>query len=165
MSDEINRKSLEEEFDLESTEIEIETFKDILHKAKSIEDPDNLLTSIIEKAGTILDIVEREMANGSVSGKLAEAASNILTVLMNATNSMVNNHSINFNDDLKQQQLEQNNRRLKQRDREIDIKEKEAEIKQIYYQNRGQVSDKTTNNNVIVTDRQSIMKFLQDKKE
>lgn len=157
MSDTINRQSLSEEFDLEDTEVQIKTFRDTLDEAKKLEDPNNILTTIIDKAGKILDIVETEMANGSVSGKLAESASNILSVLMQTTNSMVNNYSIQVNDEMKQEQLSQSNRRLDQRDKEIQIKE-------LYYKNK-QLEDggNTTNNNVILSSREDILRFLENK--
>jgi hypothetical protein len=61
-----------------------------------------------------------------------------------------------FNDRLKQI-------RIKQRDREIDQKDKELEIKDFYYRSKLQIEQggQTSTTNILVTDRESLMKYLQ----
>jgi hypothetical protein len=54
--------------------------------------------------------------------------------------------------------------RIKQRDRELDQKDTELEIKKMYYQNKS-IEEGKTNNNIVVTDRESIMRFLEGKKQ
>jgi hypothetical protein len=54
--------------------------------------------------------------------------------------------------------------RIKQRDRELDQKDKELEIKKTYY-NQKSVEGSNNSQNIIVTDRESIMKFLEGKKQ
>lgn len=156
---ELDRENLADEFDIEQDDIPIEAFRDVLNRAKEMEDPNNVLTSLIEKAGRILDIVEHEMVNGNASGKMAESASQIINALISAANSIAANNSMYFNDSLKKIQVEQNHRRLDQRDREMEIKE-------LYYKGQQkQLSDSegNTTNNVIVTSREDIMKFLENK--
>ena len=68
-----------------------------------------------------------------------------------------------------QQQLDNDMKKVtsKQKDREIDVKEQELKIKELYY-NKKQISTSgngETNNNIIVTDYDSILKFLDGKKQ
>jgi hypothetical protein len=55
--------------------------------------------------------------------------------------------------------------RIKQRDRELDQKDKELELKKMYYNNQLGDNGGTTNNNVIVTDRESVLKFLKSEQK
>lgn len=155
---ELNRNNLAEEFDIENEEIEIETFKEILVKAKELEDPNNVLTSVIEKAGRFLDLVERECVNGAMSARYSEVAATLINAITTAANSIATINSVWFNDELKQV-------RIKQRDRELDQKDKELELKKMYYNNQLGDNGGTTNNNVIVTDRESVLKFLKSEQK
>jgi 3-methyladenine DNA glycosylase/8-oxoguanine DNA glycosylase len=87
MSD-INRENLADEFDIENTEIEIETFREVLNKAKELEDPNNALTTVIEKAGRFLDMVERESVNGAMSARYMEVAAQLVNSIITASNSI-----------------------------------------------------------------------------
>ena len=157
---ELNRDNLAEEFDIENEEIEIETFKEILDKAKELEDPNNVLSSAIEKAGRFLDMIERESVNGNFSARMMEVAANLINVITTTANSIATINSTWFNDELKQV-------RSQQKWKELDQKDKELELKKMYYQN--QLGDGnpngTTNNNVIVTDRESVLKFLKNEQK
>lgn len=157
MSD-INRENLADEFDIENTEVEIETFREVLNKAKELEDPNNVLTSIIDKAGRFLDMVERESVNGAMSARYMEVAAQLVNSMITAANSIATINSTWFNDELKQI-------RIKQRDRELDQKDKELEIKQAYYNQKAVEGGSGSSQNIIVTDRESIMKFLEGKKQ
>ncbi len=155
MSD-LNRNSLEEMLDIETPEITIESFRETLNKVKQIEDPTNVLTSVIEKAGSFLDLIETECVNGAMSARYAEVAANILNTLITAANSIVDNESKTFNDKLKQI-------RIYQRDKELEQKDKELEIKDFYYRSKLQAEQggNTNTTNILVTDRESLMKYLQ----
>lgn len=155
---EINRKILEEEFDLEEVdEIPIEEFKDVLKKAKDIENPTNVLTAIIDKAGTFLDLIEKESVNGAMSARYMEVAAAMINTIMAATTNMAQIDSTRFNDELKGYQTAQNDRKLDQKDRELSIKE-------AYYTGKSKGGGTTTNNNIIVADRETMLRLLQDKK-
>jgi 3-methyladenine DNA glycosylase/8-oxoguanine DNA glycosylase len=91
---ELNRNNLAEEFDIENEEIEIETFKEILVKAKELEDPNNVLTSVIEKAGRFLDLVERECVNGAMSARYSEVAATLINAITTAANSIATINSV-----------------------------------------------------------------------
>ena len=153
---ELDRKSLAEELDLPIEDVPIETFREVLNKAKEVPNPDNVLSTVIEKAGVFLDMVERESVNGNMSARMMEVGNQILNTLITATNSMVDNYSKNFNDEMKQV-------RLKQRDRELDQKDKELEIKEYFYKQKLQLENgqqSNTTNNILVTDRESLLKYL-----
>jgi hypothetical protein len=152
----LNRNALEEMLDIETPEITIESFRETLNKVKQIEDPTNVLTSVIEKAGSFLDLIEIECVNGAMSARYAEVAATILNTLITAANSIVDNESKTFNDKLKQI-------RIYQRDKEIEQKDKELEIKDFYYRSKLQVEQggSTNTTNILVTDRESLMKYLQ----
>ncbi len=153
---ELNRKSLEEELELETTDIPIESFREVLNKAKQVDDPENILATIIEKAGTFLDMIESECVNGAMSARYLEVANQIMNTLLSTTNSLVDNKSKTFNDELKQV-------RIVQRDRELDQKDKELEIKEYFYKNKLQLeqgNQPNTTNNILVTDRESLLKYL-----
>lgn len=157
---EINRKTLEAEFDLPTFEDEEEnqivTFKEILNEAKQIEDPTNVLTTIIQKAGTFLDLIEAETAKGGMSARYMEIASSLIQAIISASSGIASVNSQKFNDKLKGYSAKQKDIQIKQKDRELDIKENQAK-------NQGG----GTTNNVIVTDRESMLKFLEaeDKKD
>lgn len=154
----LDRSGLSEEFDIEETEIEIEQFKEVLDKVKEIESPNKVLSATIEKAGRFLDIVEREMVNGNVSARMAEVASNLLNSLTTAANSVATINSTWFENNLKEV-------RIKQRDRELEQKDVELEIKKMYYQNKSLENKGTTNNNIVVSSREDIIRFLEGKQK
>ncbi|MFW6174084.1 MAG: hypothetical protein ACOC5T_10115 [Elusimicrobiota bacterium] len=104
---ELNRNNLAEEFDIENEEIEIETFKEIFSKAKELEDPNNVLSSAIEKAGRFLDMIERESVNGNFSARMMEVAANLINVITTTANSIATINSTWFNDELKQVRSQQ----------------------------------------------------------
>lgn len=155
---ELNTKSLEEEFDIEPEEVSIETFREALNRAKEIENPDNVLSTVIEKAGIFLGKIERE-SEYNMSARYMETASQILNTLITATNSMVDNQSKKYNDHLKHV-------RITQRDRELDQRDKELQIKELYYNNKLKSEENSKNTtNVLVTNREDIMKFLENKRK
>ena len=154
MSD-INRQSLEDEFGIENEDIEIESFKTVLRKVKNIEDPNNVLTTIVDKASIFLDMIERESVNGGMSARYMEVASQIINSLIAASASIATINSTYFNDDLKAI-------RSKQKDKEIEQKDRELDIKELYYRDKKQIEGKS-NQNIIVSSREDILKFLENK--
>ena len=152
----IDRQSLEDEFGIENEDIEIESFKTVLRKVKNIEDPNNVLTTIVDKASIFLDMIERESVNGGMSARYMEVASQIINSLIAASTSIATINSTYFNDDLKAIKTKQKDKEIEQKDRELDIKE-------LYYRDKKQIEGKS-NQNIIVTDRESILKFIEGKK-
>jgi hypothetical protein len=158
---ELDRKSLEEEFDLkESALIEITNFKTALKEAKKIEDPSNALTTIIEKAGSFLDLIETEMRNGAMSARYMEVANQMLNTILAASGGLANINSTTFNDQLKGYKTAQKNRELDQKDKELEIKRLAIENKP-----KGDKEGTTTNNNIIFTDRETMLKMLKNKNQ
>lgn len=158
----IDRNALNALFNIETDDIEeipITTFKEVLKKAKEIEDPNNVLTSVIEKAGTFLDMIERESVNGGMSARYMEVASTLINTIVTAANSIATVNSMYLENELKKV-------RIDQKDRELDQKDKELEIKEFYYKNKQIEGGAIKNqNNILVTDRESILKFLENKND
>lgn len=159
----LDRQNLAEEFDIEETEQEIETFREVLNKVKELEDPNNVLTSIIEKAGRFLDMIEHESVNGNMSARYMEVASGLIQSLIAASNSVATINSGYLEDEMKKV-------RVKQKDRELDQKDKELELREMYYKNKaleGKGHSGNTTNNVVITSREEVLNFLKnkDKKE
>jgi len=147
----VSMSSLNDEFDVEGVEIEIEEFKETISHAKEIKDPNKVLSALVDKAGTFLDMIERESVNGAISARYMEVANQLIGTINGIINSTLANDSLLYNDNLKQVYIQQKNRALDQKDNEIRIKE-------LYY--KGKTTDKTINNNMLITDRESIIKFL-----
>ena len=149
---------LADEFDIEETEVEIQTFRELLSSAKQLEDPNNVLTTLIEKAGHFLDMVERESVNGSMNARYMEVAAQLINSIITASNSISSNYNNHLENELKQIRVEQRNKELEQKDKELEIKE-------MYYKGISGGKGNTTNNNVIVSSREDILKFLQNKNQ
>lgn len=87
MSD-INREDLNDVFDMETEDIEIEKFKEVFNKIKTIDNPDTVLSAVVEKAGVFLDMVERESVNGAMSARYMEVAGQLMNTMITAANSI-----------------------------------------------------------------------------
>ena len=157
MSDTINRQSLSEEFDIEDVnDIEIETFKSILGKVKEVHNPNNVLSAIVEKASTFVDMIERECVNGGMSARYVEVAAQLINSLVTTSTAIATINSTYFNDDLKVIKSKQKDKEIEQKDRELDIKE-------LYYQDKKQIEGGKGNQNIIVSSREDILRFLENK--
>lgn len=148
-------ESLEEAFDMEETEVQIKEFKEVLKEAKNVHDPTQVLSAIIDKAGSFLDRIEKEMEKGNTSGKIAEAAASFTNSIIQAANSISNVNSTWFENKLK-------GIRVRQKNRELDQKDKELEIKDFYYRNLKTGKNPNNNKEILVTDRESILRFLKN---
>jgi len=147
--------TLADEFNIEETLVEIETFKDILKKIKEIPDPSLIVTATIEKASIFLDMVHSAAENGEMSPRYMEVASQLINTIITSSGFLSNETQLDFDNKIK-------TIKLKQKDRQIDLKQKELEIKELYYNAKSVNSDK---NNVIIADQKSILKFLNEKNE
>jgi len=145
--------TLAEEFNVDSIRKEIKTFQEIFDEIKEIPDPDQTVAAAINKAAIILDMVHSEMENEGSSARYAEVAAQLINTIVQSSSLLGTSIQRLFDNKIKQISIEQKNR-------ELDIKEKEVEIKKLYYKG---TSGEKTNNNIIVTDTKSILKFLENK--
>jgi len=149
--------NLSEEFNIEEVRVEIESFKDILSKVKEIPNPSAVVTAAIDKATTFIDIVHSELVNGEVSPRYLEVAAQLINTVIQASGFIGASAQADFDNNLK-------TIASKQKDREIDIKQDELKIKELYYSSKKQIGNETeTNNNIVITDYNSILKFLNKK--
>jgi hypothetical protein len=142
--------TLDQEFNVETVQREIKTFKEIFDEIKEIPNPDQTIAAVIEKASIILDLVHSEMENEGASARYAEVAAQLLNTIVQSSTAL--NDSI--------QRLFDN----KMRTISSKQKDKELEIKEFYYKSK-QIGDTPHNNNLILTDSSSILKFLEQKNQ
>jgi len=149
--------TLAEEFNIENVRTEIKTFKDILRDIKEIPNPSLIVTAALEKATMFIDMIHTEAVNGEMSPRYMEVAAALINTVIQSSGFLLSVDQAGFDNRLKTISS-------KQKDREIDIKRKELEIKEIYY-NTKHIGEGGSKNSIIVTDYNSILKFLDDKKE
>jgi hypothetical protein len=139
---ELNRNKLENVFDMES----IETIEsDISALPMADEDSaDEIIKTNIVRANRILDTVEEEMDNGNFSARMVEVASKLIDSVTSAASQIQNNTY--------------NNEYLLLREKLVELKRIETERKVSLA-----TGGNTTNQNIIVTDRQSILDILNNK--
>lgn len=155
----MSNNNLAEEFNVDDVRVEIETFKQILSEIKQIPDPSTVIAAAIEKASILIDLVHTEMVNGDMSARYAEVAAGLLTTIIQSSGFL--NASMQHEFDNKLKTISS-----KQKDREIDIKRQELKIKELYYDSKKSLGGGPgPSNNIIVTDYNSIMKFLDGKKK
>jgi DNA primase len=136
----LNRRSLEEVFDISAAE----PVQPVLYSPDE-EDPDTIIRANIDRANRILDRVEEEMLNGNFNSRLVEVASKCIDSVTNAVSQI---QSTSFNTD-----------HLQLKQRMIELKENELEYK---IKNLGKPTH-VGSQNIIFTDRESILKALQNK--
>lgn len=148
--------NLSDEFEIEDVAIEIKTFKDILKEIKEIPNPTKVVAAAIDKATTFIDLIHSEVVNGEMSPRYMEVAAGLINTIIQSSGFLSNDTQQVFENKMKVIGVDQ-------KDREIEIKQKELEIKEIYYNTKhiGGGEEK----NVIITDYNSILKFLDDKKK
>lgn len=131
---ELDREKLSEEFDI----IDV---KNTIHDINTCES-DDLLKNNIDRANRILDRMEYEMENGNFSARMAEVTSQLINAVTTAiSQNFTNNYNISY---------------LQLRDNIVKLKEIELKHKLSYGK-----GPKTLNQNIIVTDRESLLKFLK----
>lgn len=137
----LNRNRLQEEFNLDPNEIEREA-EEITKKIN--EDPVESLKENIARANFIADYVEREIANGNLSARMVEVLGQIINSVTNANKEIISSVY--------------GHRYLQLREKMLDLKSREIDIKE-------QKNRRPTNQNIIVTDRESVLKMLEDNRQ
>jgi hypothetical protein len=104
-------------------------------------DPKVALEENIEKANNILDLVIAEVANGNFSARLVEVAGQIINSITNASKEMITgSHNVAY----------------------LQLREKMLELKRVEIEMKKTKSQRPTNQNIIISDRESILKFLDN---
>lgn len=117
-------------------------------EATEMSDPDKTLSTNINKANAILDRVMAEINRAGMSPRLGEVASQLLTTINQAVGQI---YTKNF---------DMGGLRLKKK--MLLLKEREVKLKELTanYSNKGG----TVNNNLIISDRETVLKMLRDSK-
>lgn len=133
----LNMEGLSNEFEVEFTDYEPEQDDSVL-----TDDTETIIRKNIMRANTLLDKVEHEIYNGSFSARLIEVAGQLINSVSQATANL----------NLSQYNAEY----LQLRNRLLELERVKVSIKQ----NSGGV----TNQNIIVTDRETVLKMLEEGK-
>lgn len=140
----LNRGQLEDIFDMESVE------NQSIGYIPDENDPDEIIKANIDRANRILDRVEVEMMNGNFSSRLVEAAAKCMEAITNAVSQI---QSTSYNIDY----LQIKQRMVKLKENELDFKVKSS-------LNRGDKTPMIGNQNIIITDRESLLRTLQNQR-
>lgn len=130
---ELNKGKLSEVFDIE------EEINNVVSSLENSSDPDIILKDNIDRANRILDRLEIEMNTGNFSARMSEVAGQLINAVTNASSQIL---------------TDKYNMSYLQLRRSI-VKLKEAEMR-LKIQPRGGI----LNQNIIVTDRESLLEFL-----
>lgn len=151
MVSELDFKSLEQEFDLVPVENKnVDEIRDREIALDNQGDADNIIRLNIERANFFLDLAEQEFQNGAVNARTLEACSRLISEVTNAANSLKN--------------IEIQKQTLDLKERTLDLKDFEIKNK-LSKDNSGGSLTNITNNNVVVTDRESLLKMLSDNED
>lgn len=132
----LDRECLEQEFNLDGLdENEVEEI------IKSVnEDPIDDLKNNSARANFLLDYIEREITNGNLTPRLAEVAGQLINTVTNTNKEIISHYNYN---------------------RYLQIREKMLELKQLEIELKNQKNNRSQNQNIIVTDRESVLKMLE----
>lgn len=139
----LNRRLLEEELNIDHNGVIWEPSEPVEGEG---EDPDEIIRKNIDRANRILDRIEEEMVNGNFSSRLAEVAAKCMDSITNAVSQI---QSTTYNNDY-----------LQLKSRVVDLKKSELEFKV----NNSNKPQKVGSQNIIFTDRESLLKALENKR-
>jgi len=137
---ELNRNNLAETFNMDEIENEVNRLTLV-----SDTDPEEVIKENIERANRILDRVEEEIENGNFSARMVEVASAMINTVTTSGKEIMAN--VNYK------------KYLQIRESMIQYKYDELESK------KNQFKNSTTNQNIILTDREHLMKLLDGAKK
>lgn len=147
----MNIKNLTDEFELEEKKIFIKQFEEILNEVKSVKNLDKTSSAVIEKAMIFVDKIHNHLENDDMSPRYFEVANQLLQTIIQSTALIGQNQSMKLENKFKKLRIEQKNK-------EIDIKKEANEIKKLQYTSE---NNQKGDNNIIITDRESILKFIE----
>lgn len=159
----LSLSKLEEEFNITNVErnaddMSLESVKknieDIISDISLDEDPDKILLDNISRANRLLDEVEGQVTRGNFSSRVLEVASQLIDSVTKATSEIRSSQ---------QQELY-----LRLRDEMLKLKKVETVLKAkkvLSDGNKRGSEQPTREREIIVTDRETILKMLEDGKD
>lgn len=156
----VNEASLEQEFNIDNTEarqFEIQQIREMrmaLVEAAEQDDPDTILLQNIDRANNLLDIAQRGIENGGeTQARMFEVCAQLINAITSASASI---QSTTFGN----QKHEYNMRQLELKEKEILVKAAMANDKA---GQRAMSGTGTTDGKVVVMDRESLLKMMEEK--
>jgi len=146
---ELDREGLSKHFEMLTVENNAEKQLDSMIKDLSnLEDcnAETVVKDNIERANRILDQVEEELNSGNFSARMVEVASKMIDSITNAASQI--------------QTTSYNNNYLQLREKLIQLKKMDLEFR-ISNLNKGNNSPRIGSQNIILADRESVLKFLK----
>ena len=131
---ELNRNNLSDVFDMEDIESDIDRLNLV-----SDTDPEEVLKENIDRANRILDRVEQEIEGGNMTARMVEVAGNILNTVTNSSKEIMAN--INYK-------------------KYLQIRADMVKYKYDELESKKQKFRSPTSQNIIVSNREDIMKLL-----
>jgi len=145
---EIDFKKLSSEFNVNTTVNTDVTEKNTENSdVIGVENPDRIIEENINKANVVLDAIILEIESGNATARMAEAASLLVNAVTNAVDKI-------YNKSFGLENLLVKNRMVELKDKELDIKKS--------VKDKG---EKITESKLIVTDRETIMKIINDEEK
>jgi hypothetical protein len=147
----LDRRNLEEEFNMndsnENQEIELNPIEEkpdpFEEEWKEENDPRNVIRSNIERANSILDLIEEELRNGNMTARLVEVAAALINSVTMAGKELISDENYKVY--------------LQLKERMVYLKNKEIEMKRMK-------KEAPKNQNLIIASREDVLKMLSDKK-
>jgi len=134
----------------EILDIDIQDVPPVADAPIGSDDPRTTLNVNIVKANSILSLIETEMVNGNFSARLAEVASLVINSITTAAAQIMVNES--------------NKESLQIKRNMLQLKSKELEIKERLLIGRQQ-QESTGRDRLVITDRETVLRFLNDERE
>lgn len=142
----LDRRNLEEEFDMAPIEAEVveeDTPDPFEQEWEEENDPRTSIKENIERANSILDLVEEELRNGNFTPRLVEVAAGLINSVTAAGKELLTD--------------EYNKKYLQIRQRLVELKKEEVEIKKLKV-------EKPRNQYNIIATREDVLKILNEDK-
>lgn len=148
----LDRRNLEEEFNMdtsnENQEIELNPIEEerpdpFEEEWEKENDPRNVIRSNIERANSILDLIEEELRNGNMTARLVEVAAALINSVTMAGKELISDENYKVY--------------LQLKERMVYLKNKEIEMKRMK-------KEAPKNQNLIIASREDVLKMLSDKK-
>lgn len=138
---EIDRDQLSEEFDIDNVESEVKEMVEQIDSSGN--DVEYVLAQNINRANRILDRIEHEINNGNFSARISEVASQLVNSVTGAASQISSGRY--------------NTEYLQLRRSVVELEKMKLGLK--YDNDAGKAN--VTNQNIIVTDRESLLKLLK----
>ena len=131
---EINRNGLEEEFNMDNIENDIDRLEPV-----NVDDPEEVIKSNIERAERILNILESELNRGNITARMMEVGSTLINSVTSSAKELISG---------------------KNYERYLQIRESLVKYKYDELEYKKNKKEQPTNQNLIIANREDILKII-----